>query len=194
MSTEVSISEHGVLPLPPLDRPSNWLVRALFSASRRHFGRTPTAFRVLFPRTPWLALVTLAIQVVMLFGLRIGIQLAQLMQVSISMRAGCTFCSDLVMAEAVRARVGRERFAELLDFETSSLFSPREKAALAYSSALAESLRVSDEVWARLAEHFSERERVEIVWVCAVERYFNSMAMPLRIGSDHFSGVSPRSE
>jgi alkylhydroperoxidase family enzyme len=188
MSTEALISEHGVLPLPPLDRPSNWLVRALFGASRRHFGRTPMAFRVLFTRAPWLALVTMAITTVMFFGLRIGMQLAQLLQVSTSMRVGCTFCSDLVMAEAIRARVGRERFAQLLDFETSSAFSAREKAALAYSSAVADSLRVSDAVWARLAEHFTERERVEIVWVCAVERYFNSMALPLRIGSDHLSG------
>jgi alkylhydroperoxidase family enzyme len=188
MSTDASISEHGVLPLRPLDHPSNLLVRALFGAARRHFGRTPMAFRVLFPRAPWLALVSMAISIVMFFGLRIGTQLAQLLQVSISMRAGCTFCSDLVMAEAIRARVGRERFAQLLDFETSAVFSAREKAALGYSSTVAESLHVSDAVWARLAEHFTERERVEIVWVCAVERYFNAMALPLRIGSDHLSG------
>jgi alkylhydroperoxidase family enzyme len=188
MSTDALISEHGAMPLPPLDRPSNLLVRALFGASRRHFGRTPMPFRVLFTRAPWLALVSMAIGMVMFFGLRIDTQLAQLLQLSISMRAGCTFCADLVMAEAMRARVGRERFAQLLDFETSPVFNAREKAALAYSSMLAESLHVSDAVWARLAEHFTERERVEIVWVCAAERYFNSMALPLRIGSDHLCG------
>lgn len=146
------------------------------------------AFRVLFTRSPWLALVSSAIGFVMFAGLRLPTPLVQLIQISISTRVGCTFCTDLVMAEAIRGRVGRERFAHLLDFETSSAFTAREKAALAYAQEVTSSLHVSDQFWARLAEHFNERERVEIVWVCAVERYFNAMALPLRIGSDHFSG------
>ena len=28
-------------------------------------------------------------------------------------------------------------------------------------------------------------EITELVWLCALERYFNTMALPLRIGSDH---------
>jgi hypothetical protein len=38
---------------------------------------------------------------------------------------------------------------------------------------------------------FDEREIVELVFVCAVERYFNSMALPLRIGSDHLATADP---
>lgn len=42
----------------------------------------------------------------------------------------------------------------------------------------------SDEVWQRLRAHFSDRECIDIVWLCAIERYYNMMALPLRIGSD----------
>ena len=41
-----------------------------------------------------------------------------------------------------------------------------------------------DEVWRELRGVFTERECVDIVWVCAVERYFNSLTLPLRLGSD----------
>lgn len=181
------ISEHGALPLAPYENPKNFFIRLMLNAARRRYGKEPTAFRVLYPRFPWLALVSAVIYSVLGLATRIGGDLAHLLQISTSMRNGCTFCNDIVMAEAVRQRTGRERFAALLDFESSPLFTPREKAALAYTAALAESLHVSDAVWERLAQHFSERERIEIVWVCAVERYFNSMALPLRIGSDHLS-------
>ena len=49
------------------------------------------------------------------------------------------------------------------------------------------SLHVPDEVWRELARHFSERERVDLVWLCALERYYNTMAVPLRVGSDRLA-------
>lgn len=180
-------SEHGSLPLAPIDQPRSWFVRSLYRVFRKRYGMVPTGFRVLYGRAPFLAFVSLAIGVGLLRFLRIGNELRALLQVSTALRMGCTFCADLQMAEAAMAEVGRERFRELSSFEDSASFTPREKAALHYTKALAESLHIPDTVWSQLAEHFSERERLDIVWVCAVERYFNSMALPLRIGSDHLA-------
>jgi len=177
-------SEHGALPLAPLDRPQSWFARLLFAASRRRYGMVPTAFRVLYARTPYLGFVSL----VLYYGLGRAValpgELGMLLQLFVATDNGCTFCADLALAELVRQRVGTERFRELTSFETSTHFSAREKAALAYARALQQSLHVPDAVWSELAAHFDERERVAIVWTCAVERYFNGMAVPLRIGSD----------
>jgi alkylhydroperoxidase family enzyme len=178
-------SEHGSLPLAPIDQPSGWFLRGLYRAMRKRYGVVPTAFRVLYGRAPFLAFVSLVLGIGLLRCLRISNELRTLVQVSTALRMGCTFCADLQMAEAAMAEVGRERFRELLTFEESASFTPREKAALRYTEALAESLHIPDQVWSGLTAHFSERERLDIVWVCAVERYFNSMALPLRIGSDH---------
>jgi alkylhydroperoxidase family enzyme len=180
-------SEHGALPLDPIDRPRSLFVRVLYGATRRRYGKTPTAFRIVYARSAWIALASMVVGLVLEYGLQLHRELRLLLQLSLSTQNGCTFCSDLMYAEAMRLRIGKERFAELLDFETSTHFSAREKAALAYAQAVHESLHVRDAIWSRLAEHFSERERVEIVWVCAVERYFNSIALPLRIGSDHLT-------
>lgn len=180
-------SEHGTLPLAPVEQPRGLFLRLIYWVTRKRYGLTPTAFRVLYARSPWLALVSLVIGIGLEKMVRIDNQLRLLLQITVSTQNGCTFCADLYLAEALRARLGRERFRDLAEFESSSSFSAREKAALGYASALNRSLHVPDAVWSRLEQHFSERERVDIVWTCAVERYFNSMALPLRIGSDHIS-------
>jgi alkylhydroperoxidase family enzyme len=187
-------SEHGLLPLVPIDQPRGLFLRLLYAATRRRYGRTPTAFRVVYARNPLLALAALALVAIMQRCLRIDRELCVLLQLSGSLRNGCTFCADLVKAEAVKRRIGTERFRELLDFETSPRFSERERAALGYAAAVHDSLHVSDAVMERLRTHFDEREMVEIVWVCAVERYFNTIALPLRIGSDELSGAARRVE
>jgi AhpD family alkylhydroperoxidase len=180
-------SEHGSLPLAPIDQPSGWFVRTLYRACRKRYGMVPTGFRVLYGRSPFLAFMSVVIGIGLFRFVRINSELRTLVQISTALRTGCTFCADLHMAEAAMAAVGRERFRELLTFEDSPSFSPREKAALLYTKALAESLHIPDEVWTALAAEFSERERLDIVWVCAVERYYNSMALPLRVGSDHLT-------
>jgi hypothetical protein len=184
-------SEHGRLPLAPIERPRGLFARLLCFAARRRYGRTPTAFRVVYARAPWIGFVSVCVVMVFEHCLSIEAELRFLLSYSVALRNGCTFCADLTRAEAVRKRIGRARFAELLDFESSSAFSGREKAALAYAEALHRSLRVEDSVLTRAREAFSERELVEIVWVCAVERYFNAIALPLRIGSDGLSDEGP---
>ena len=187
MSATASMSEHGKLPLEPLDTPENWFIRLLFRVFEKRYGVIPTAFRVVYPRSPFLAVVALVLIAGVTRFLRLPHELAFLVKISLSLRNGCTFCADISLAEAARARVGRERFRELLSFEDSDCFSAREKAALGYVKALHESLRIPDEVWAELKTHFNERERIDLVWICAVEQYFNTMAVPLRIGSDHLA-------
>ncbi|HEX4353578.1 MAG TPA: carboxymuconolactone decarboxylase family protein [Polyangiales bacterium] len=187
MNNSAVESEHGTLPLAPIARPHGLFVRALYHMTQRRYGKTPTAFRVIYARAPAIAFVSVVIGSVLEFFLRIDRPLRTLIQLSVATYNGCTFCLDLNRAEAARAKIGHARFDDLHDFESSDRFSVREKAALAYVRALHDSMHVGDDVWRRLGEQFDERERVEIVWLCAVERYFNSMALPLRIGSDHLS-------
>lgn len=187
-TSEHFTSEHGALPLAPLERPRSLFVRGLYRLLRARYGVVPTAFRVIYARSPYVALLSVLIVLGLDRFVTIERELRFLLQLSVSARAGCTFCHDLLRAEALRARIGRERFRDLLEFDASGAFSPREKAALAYVRALHDSPHVPDAIWTALAAHFTERERVDVVWVCAVERYYNTMALPLRIGSDALSG------
>ena len=177
-------SEHGTLPIAPLDRPPSWFARLLLSAMRKRYGKTPTAFRVLYSRAPFLGFLSLVIYLGLARFLRISDELCMLLQHAVAMQNGCTFCMDLQLAELARQKLGHERFRDLAAFDSSPTFTAAEKAALAYARALNESLHIPDSVWAELRRHFDERQCIDIVWVCAVERYYNSIALPLRIGSD----------
>lgn len=178
-------SEHGVLPLAPMERPDSLFIRLLYRATRKRYGKTPTAFRVMYARAPFIGLFTLVLVTLMEKATKLPSAVIALAQLTIANQKGCTFCMDLGLAELVRSGIGTERFRDLEHFETSDAFTAREKAAIAYATHVEGSLHVPDAVFARLKAHFSEREITELVWVCAIERYFNSMAIPLRIGSDH---------
>jgi alkylhydroperoxidase family enzyme len=180
-------SEHGVLPLAPIEKPKSLFIRLLYWVTRRRYGKTPTAFRVMYARAPFIGVFTLVLITFLEKATTIPYELNALLRLSIANQKGCTFCQDLGLAELVRAGVGTERFADLGDHERSDAFSDAEKAALGYASHVEGALHVPDAIFDRLREHFSERAITEIVWVCAVERYFNSMAIPLRIGSDHLA-------
>ena len=55
----------------------------------------------------------------------------------------------------------------LMNFETSGEYSERERAALSYAEAITWRLDPDDAFWARLYEHFTEEELVELAgFIC----------------------------
>ena len=54
------------------------------------------------------------------------------------------------------------QYDELLNFESSDAYTERQKAALAYAEAIAWHLDTDDAFWARMHEHFTEPELVEL--------------------------------
>jgi AhpD family alkylhydroperoxidase len=169
--------------LTPVERPSNPLMRLAYRLSTRRFGKVLMPLKVMYARKPRLLLLAGQIQRVA-EGLSLEPSLRMLVQVYAARLNGCGFCQDLLLAEALRRKVGRERFDALADFRTSPLFSERERAALALVEEATGARRVSDATWAALRAHFSETEIVELVWANAAENYFNLQATALGIESD----------
>ncbi|MEE8388272.1 MAG: hypothetical protein V3R65_06840 [Acidiferrobacterales bacterium] len=64
------------------------------------------------------------------------------------------------------------------------MFSVRERAALVYIEAANKDKRVSDEIFTELKKHYTDVEIVELTRVNAAENYYNSLMIPLGIGSD----------
>jgi hypothetical protein len=54
------------------------------------------------------------------------------------------------------------QYDDLLNFEKSTVYDARQKAALAYAEAITWRLDTDDAFWERLYEHFSEPELVEL--------------------------------
>ena len=88
----------------------------------------------------------------------------------------------------VRVGISETKLAALAGFETSPEFSDRERAALGFATAIVRDDReVTDEDWARLREHFSEPEAVELVFAVGYQTFASNFAKAFRIPPQGFS-------
>lgn len=104
----------------------------------------------------------------------------------------CLFCMDAARWFALKESTeNRARFDALPDYRTSALFTDAERAALDYASELTSSKSVSADTFARLSEHYSDREICDIVWLVASEHIYNVTNRGLGIGSEGLCELSP---
>ena len=178
--------------LEPLDKPSSLLVRIGYAVAKRRFGKVPTPFKIAYARAPKIAAVSFRVARLLERGLSLDPALVQLVMLRTSQMNGCGFCADLHLAEAVRMRLGVEKFRALDAWRDSPAFSERERAALAYCEEATRSRHVSDATFAELAKHFNETQIVELTWVNAIGNFFNLLAVPLGLESDGLAELALR--
>jgi alkylhydroperoxidase family enzyme len=81
----------------------------------------------------------------------------------------CEFCGNQRSMKAASAgAVVEDHVKDLINFETSTQYDDKQKAALSYAEAITWDLPVDDTFWARLHKHFSEPELVEIGYFIAI--------------------------
>jgi alkylhydroperoxidase family enzyme len=86
----------------------------------------------------------------------------ELCRVYVSRTVKCEFCGNQRSIKATTAGLLEQQYDELLNFESSDRYDERQKAALAYTEAIAWRLDPDDAFWVRLHEHFTEPELVEL--------------------------------
>ncbi len=105
--------------------------------------------------------------------------LMHLMKVRASQINGCAFCVHMHTRDARSAGESEERLYLLSAWRDSPLYSPRERAALAWTEALTLLAQgpVSDEVYAELSQHFSEADRVKLSMVIVAINGWNRLCV-----------------
>jgi len=101
-----------------------------------------------------------------------------------SRTAGCRYCMAHTAGGALHFGVEDRKLAAIWDYQASPLFSAAERAALDLAVAGASVPNAAtDEMFARLREHWSENQIVEIVAVIAMfgflNRWNDTLATPL---------------
>lgn len=114
---------------------------------------------------------------------RISLELKAMLGAVTSMRAGCMYCTAHT-AHLASKTISHEKLDELWDFETSCLFSDKERTALKVAlGAGAAPNEVSDADIEALRSHWSEHEIVEIISVISLlgfmNRWNDTLAIPL---------------
>jgi len=87
----------------------------------------------------------------------------ELARLYVSRAVTCEFCGNQRSIKAADAgKVNEAKVDDLMNFEKSTRYGEREKAALAYAEAITWRLDTDDKFWARMRQHFSEPELVEL--------------------------------
>jgi alkylhydroperoxidase family enzyme len=93
----------------------------------------------------------------------------ELCRLYVSRSVLCEFCGNQRSIKAAKAgEVIEDHVKDLINFETSTRYNDKQKAALSYAEAITWDLPVDDKFWARLHKHFSEPELVEIGYFVAL--------------------------
>ena len=86
----------------------------------------------------------------------------ELCRLYVSRSVQCDYCGNQRSVKAAGAGMIEDDVKDLLNFEKSTRYSDRQKAALAYAEAIAWHLDTDDAFWERMHRHFSEPELVEL--------------------------------
>lgn len=101
-------------------------------------------------------------------------ELVQLVAFASSVASGCRYCQAHTSHNAHRQGATQQKLDAILAFETTPLFTPAERAAIALAMAAG---RVPNEAtaqhFATLREHFDDRQIVQIVAVIALFGFLN---------------------
>src|SRR5476651_1951097 len=86
----------------------------------------------------------------------------ELCRVYVSRSVQCEYCGNQRSIKSAKQGLIEEDYLDLINFEKSTRYNARQKAALAYTEAITWDLPADDALWARLHAHFDEPELVEL--------------------------------
>ena len=108
--------------------------------------------------------------------------LAVLVDIRASQLNGCAFCLDMHVKQAKVHGERELRLHHVAIWRESPLFTPKERAALAWTEALTRIAAdgVSDAVFTEVREQFSEAELTELTWRVAAINGWNRLNVAFR--------------
>jgi AhpD family alkylhydroperoxidase len=107
---------------------------------------------------------------------------------AVSGRIGCSWCIDYGYYEGMHAGIDPRKVREAAAWRESRLFDERERAVLEYAEqATGTPAVVSDDCVARLHDHFSEAEIVELAGWVALENFRSRFNAGLGLRSQGFA-------
>jgi AhpD family alkylhydroperoxidase len=108
--------------------------------------------------------------------------LIELVNMRASQINGCAFCLNMHSKDARRAGESEQRLYLLDAWRESSLYSPRERAALAWTEAVTRiaETHAPDDAYLALQPHFSEKEIVDLTILVGMINFWNRLQISLR--------------
>lgn len=121
----------------------------------------------------------------------------ELARVYVAKTLECGYCAGQRSHLATAAGLTEREFDEVIEFRQSTVLSEREKAALLLAEAIAwDPLMADDEVWAKLHEHFTEPEIVELGYFIGLtmgqQKFLKTLGIKHgELGLENMAGLAP---
>jgi AhpD family alkylhydroperoxidase len=108
--------------------------------------------------------------------------LKELIRLRTSQLNGCAFCIDMHATAARSAGESERRLTLLSVWRETTLFTPREMAALEWTEAVTHvaATHVPDDVWVNVRPHFSGAELVDLTLLIGAMNIWNRFAIAFR--------------
>jgi AhpD family alkylhydroperoxidase len=178
--------------LEAVENPSNPWLKMAYWVSKKQFGKILSPLKVIYSRK--LPLLQFAMKIAKFEEKQNSLapELRLLIKIAAATENGCTFCQDIALAQAVKGKIGTEKFVALINQTKSDVFSEKERAVLNVIRQYAAEKRVSDDNFEALKKHFNETEIIEILALNAFEQFYNALTIPLEIESDGLQSLAER--
>lgn len=172
-----------------------WYVRLLFWIQKRRYGA------VLEPTRLWGRSPRVFVALALLYGALdrrsslIEPTLRSLVTVRVSQINWCAFCVDINSATVLKRGVDPEKLAQLAEFERSSRFSEREKAALSYAEAVTYTDNQPTSVhFECLRAHFDDDAIIELTALIAFQNLSSKFNASLGLEPQGFCSIAPQAK
>jgi AhpD family alkylhydroperoxidase len=158
------------------------LVRYAYHYSRRHFG-AEVAPLALLGHDPLTLAGNGAMELAIERSHQVDGRLKELGATMAALVTGCAFCVDLGAWMLQRRGLDEDSIVEMPRYRESSAFKPLERLVLEYAEALsATPVEVSDDLFARLREHFDDAQLLELTNAITFEIHRSRLYRAFGIG------------
>jgi alkylhydroperoxidase family enzyme len=164
-------------------REAPWHLRWFYSTMRKMFGKDLTPVKMQM-RVPGLVWGSVGMEAGLAAKRRVSLRFIQLGKVRTAARVGCPFWVDINSAVGRKAGLTDEKLLALARNDLSP-FSHDELLVIELADAMVETpSNISDELYARLREKFSEEQLLQLSAQIAFENYRARLNRVFDVGSD----------
>ncbi|HEX6392466.1 MAG TPA: carboxymuconolactone decarboxylase family protein [Acidimicrobiales bacterium] len=174
--------------IPLVEQPKGLISRFAAAYGRRRFGRDVEPLQAGLHHSGVLVAAGLIETAAEKGWKKLDPHLALLAIQASSGAIGCTWCTDFGYYESLQKGQDPEKVRDVPVWRDSSVYSEKERVVLEYAEAAsATPVVISDDLAARLHDHFSDEEIVELAAWVALENYRSRFNAGLGLRSQGFS-------
>lgn len=166
-----------------IENPSNPWIKLAYWFSRKRVGKVISPLKVIYARLPTPFALWMNKMLSLEKKLPLSDALRLLIRTHVAQLNLCHFCIDIGKAEAIQRFKDTEKFFHLDEFETSPLFSEKERLALRFATEITHK-EVLDSTFEQAKKIFTEQELIGIAWMVTSEHVYNLMNLTFNIESD----------